>query len=200
MSQRVKNLPAMQETPVQSQGWEDLLEKEMAPHSGVLAWKIPLMEEPGGLQSLESRRAGHDWATSLHSLYMAGYLTLHQFFNQIFLYHLFLQWLVLSRSVVSDCDHMDCSPPGSSVHGDFPGKNTGVGCHALLQGIFPTQGLNSGLLHCRILYHLSYQGSPSVSWGVFIKKKMWKYMLAFSWTLNYAPWIYLFIHMPLECS
>jgi len=44
---------------------------------------------------------------------------------------------------------MDCSPPGSPVHRDSPGKNTGVGCHALLQGIFPTQGLNSGLLHCR---------------------------------------------------
>ena len=37
------------------------------------------------------------------------------------------------------CDPVDCSPPGSSVHGDSPGKNTGVGCHALLQGIFPTQ-------------------------------------------------------------
>ena len=44
------------------------------------------------------------------------------------------------------CDPMDCSPPGSSVHGDSPGKNTGVGCHALLQGIFPTQGSNPGLL------------------------------------------------------
>ena len=44
------------------------------------------------------------------------------------------------------CDSMDCSPPGSSVHGDFPGKNTGVGCHALLQGIFRTQGLNLHLL------------------------------------------------------
>ena len=44
---------------------------------------------------------------------------------------------------------------------DFPGKNTGVGCHFLLQGIFPTQGLNPGLLHCRqTLYHLSHQGSP----------------------------------------
>ena len=49
---------------------------------------------------------------------------------------------------------MGCSPPGSSAHGDSPGKNTGVGCHALLQGIFPTQGSNWGLLHCRqILYH-----------------------------------------------
>ena len=62
------------------------------------------------------------------------------------------------------CNPMDCSPPGSSVHGDSPGKNTGVGCHTLLQGIFPTHELNHGLLHCRwILYHLSYQGSP-YSW------------------------------------
>ena len=57
-------------------------------------------------------------------------------------------------------DPMDCSPPGSSVHGDSPGKNTGVGCHFLLPGIFPTQGLNPGLPHCRqILYRLSHQGS-----------------------------------------
>ena len=52
------------------------------------------------------------------------------------------------------CNPMDCSPPGSSVHGDSPGKNTGVGCHALLQGIFPTLGSNPGLPHCRrIVYH-----------------------------------------------
>ena len=48
---------------------------------------------------------------------------------------------------------MDCNPPGSSVHGNHPGKNAGVACHALLQGIFWTQGLNLHLLHCRqILY------------------------------------------------
>ena len=47
-----------------------------------------------------------------------------------------------------------------AVHGDSSGKDTGVGCHALLQGIFPTQGSNPGLVHCRwILYHLNYQGS-----------------------------------------
>ena len=61
------------------------------------------------------------------------------------------------------CDPMDCSPTGSSVHGDSSGKNTGMGCHALLQGIFPTQRLNPGLLHCRqILHHLSCQGSPRI--------------------------------------
>ena len=61
------------------------------------------------------------------------------------------------------CHPMDSSPTGSSVHGDSPGKNTGVGCHALLQGIFPTQGSNSGLPHCRlILYHLNHQRSPRI--------------------------------------
>ena len=55
---------------------------------------------------------------------------------------------------------MDCSQPGSSVHEDSSGKNTGVGCHSLLQGIFLTQGLNLGLLHCKqILYCLSHQGA-----------------------------------------
>ena len=58
---------------------------------------------------------------------------------------------------------MDCSPPCSSVYGDSPGKNTGVGCHALLQGIFPTHGSNPGLLHCRqILYQLNHKGSPKI--------------------------------------
>ena len=58
------------------------------------------------------------------------------------------------------CDPTDCSPPGSSVHGDSSGKNTGVGCHGFLQEIFPTQGLNTGLQLCRqTLYRLSHQGS-----------------------------------------
>ena len=59
------------------------------------------------------------------------------------------------------CDPMDHSPPGSSVHGDSPSKNPGVGCQALLQGFFLIQGLNPGLPHCRwILYSLSHEGSP----------------------------------------
>ena len=63
-----------------------------------------------------------------------------------------------AQSCPTLCDPMT-SPSGSSVHGNSPGKNTGMGCHALLQGIFLTQGLNPGLPHCRqILYHLSHQG------------------------------------------
>ena len=76
--------------------------------------------------------------------------------------HSSLRWAMLSHSVMSDSlQPMDYSPLGSYVHGDFPGKNAGVGCHVLLQGIFPTQGLNPGLSHCRqILYQPSYPGSP----------------------------------------
>ena len=68
-------------------------------------------------------------------------------------------WLV-AQSCLTFCNPKDCNPPGPFVHGGSPGKNTGVGCHALLQGIFPIQESNLGLLHCRqILYQLSYQGS-----------------------------------------
>ena len=60
VAQMVKHLPTMQETWVQSLGWEDLLEKEMATHSSILAWKIPWTEEPGRLQSMGSQRVRHD--------------------------------------------------------------------------------------------------------------------------------------------
>ena len=71
--------------------------------------------------------------------------------------------LLIAQLCLTLCDPMDCSPPGSSVHGNSPGKNTGVGCHSLLQGIFPNQGSNLGLLNCRqILYHLSHQESPNI--------------------------------------
>ena len=70
------------------------------------------------------------------------------------------------------CDPMDCSPPGSSVHGILH-KNTGVGCHFLLQGIFPTQGSNASLQH---LLHwlmdslpLSHLGSPGFPGGSVVK-------------------------------
>ena len=56
----VKHLPEMQEPQVQSLGWEDPLEKEMATHYSILAWKIPWTEEPDGLQSMGSQRVGHN--------------------------------------------------------------------------------------------------------------------------------------------
>ena len=96
----IKNLPAMPETLVVSLGWEDLLKKEMATHSSMLAWEIPWTEEPG--------------------------------------------------------------------------KNAGVGCHVLLQGIFPNQGSNPGLPRCRwILYQLSHQGSsfPEISGSLPVQSR-----------------------------
>ena len=75
---------------------------------------------------------------------------------------------IVAQSCPALCNPMDGSPPGSSTHGDSLDKNTGVGCHAVLQGIFPTQGSNPGIPRCRqILYRLSYQGNPHiiiVSW------------------------------------
>ena len=85
----------------------------------------------------------------------------------IFHHFLFCVFLVcaglflVAQSCLTLCDPMDCISPGSSGQGDSPGKNTGVSCHALFKGIFPTQGSIPGLLHCRqILYQLSYQRSP----------------------------------------
>ena len=60
VAQTVKNLPAMWETWVRSLRWEDPLQKGMATHSSILAWRIPRTEEPGGLQSMGSQRVGHD--------------------------------------------------------------------------------------------------------------------------------------------
>ena len=66
---------------------------------------------------------------------------------------------LVAQSCLTLCHPMDCSPPGSYGPWDSPGKNTGVGSHSLLQGIFLTQELNQGFLHCRgILYQLNYQG------------------------------------------
>ena len=65
VAQTVNNLPAMQETRVLSLSWEHSLEKEMATHSSILAWRIPWTEEPGRIQSMGLQRAGHDWRTNI---------------------------------------------------------------------------------------------------------------------------------------
>ena len=64
VSQKVRSLPVVKETWVQSMSWEDSLEKEMATHSSILAWKIQWTEEPGGLQFMGLQRVGHDWVTN----------------------------------------------------------------------------------------------------------------------------------------
>ena len=66
VAQTVKSLPVMRETWVWSVGWEDPLEKGMVTHSGILAWRTPWTEYPGGLQSMGLQRVGHDWGTNTH--------------------------------------------------------------------------------------------------------------------------------------
>ena len=132
----VKNPPSMQQSPeveVRPRGHEDPLEEGMATHSSILTWRIPWTEEYGGLQSTVSQRAGHNWSN----------------------------WALSTYAVLfSPHDKLVCEPPSRVPilwpHGlgptrllcpwNFPGKNPGVGCHSLLQGIFPTQGSNSDLL------------------------------------------------------
>ena len=72
VAQMVTNLPAMQETRVQSLGQEDVLEKRMATHSSILAWRIPWIEEPGGLQSLESQESDTTEQLTLHFIHTSS--------------------------------------------------------------------------------------------------------------------------------
>ena len=120
-----------------------------------------------------SQRVGHYWATRHKStkkestVFMEG--------NQIkviticFFNINLLMCVLVTQLCPTLWDPMGCGPPGYSVHGDSPDKNTGVGCRALFQGIFPTQGSNPGLPHCRqILNHLSHQGNPRIlRWVAF---------------------------------
>ena len=87
----------------------------------------------------------------------------------------------VAQSCLTLCDPIDCSLPGSSVHGILPGNSTEVGCHFLLQGIFLTQGSNPGLPHCRqTLYRLSHQ-------EVLIRSVS----AAILWKRKYYPWLFL---------
>ena len=80
VAQTVKRLPTMWETQVQSLGWEDLLQKEMATHSSILAWKISWTEEPGRLQSMGSQRVGHNLGSE-HTHFFKMHLIFHFFLD-----------------------------------------------------------------------------------------------------------------------
>ena len=155
----------------------------MVTHSSILAWRIPGTAEPDGLPSLGSYRIRHDWSDlaaaaaprphlsivkpilklcvclSLITLYMPT--SPANAFHQLKLLCSTLKWSVSCSVVPDSLQPHGLQPSWLLCPWDFPGKDTGVGCHFLLQGIFPTQGLNLGLLHCwQILYWLSYKGSP----------------------------------------
>ena len=103
--------------------------------------------------------------------------------------------VLVTQLFLTLCDPMDCSPPGSSIHGIPHDKNTGVGCHFLLQGIFPTQGLNPGLLHCRqTLYRLSHR-EDLLTTGQTGKSHESPFFIYMSYSLwpYYVSWYHLFI-------
>ena len=103
----------------------------------------------------------------------------------------------LLQSCLTLCDPMDSSPPGSSIHGDSPGKNTGVGCHALLQGIVPIQGLNLHLLS--LLYYQvgSLPLAPLEKPMMFLSAWSWclgkEGVLSASWIVKLDPHL-TFLH------
>ena len=159
--QPVKHRPAIWEPWVWSLGWEDPLEKAMATHSSILAWKTPWMEEPGSLQFMGSQRVGHNWAT----------------------------WLSFPKSLQSCltlCDLMDCT-----VHGILQARILEwVAIPFSRKEIFPTQGSNPGLSHSRqILYWLSHQGSPYQKIEYFYQPSpTQKLLCAFAINFFCYPW------------
>ena len=95
VAQRVKHLPVMQKTQVQSLGWKDPLEKEMATHSSILVWRMQWTEEPSGLQSMGSQRVRHDWATTLRvNLKCSSQERIHNY----------VWWWTVSRLMWSFCN------------------------------------------------------------------------------------------------
>ena len=164
----------------------------MATHSSVLAWRIPEMGEPGGLPSMRSHRVGHNWS-DLAAATLTGMLTylnasctmLFSLKNSSWPYTMNMSScssphhpsqsashfppfhhfppLPQSESEICSVESNSLQPHGLYSLWNSPGQNTGVGSLSLLQGIFPTQGSNPRLTHCRrILYQLSHQGSPLV--------------------------------------
>ena len=112
----VKHLAAIQETQIWSLGWEDPLEKDMAAHSSILAWKIPWTAEPGRLPSMGSQRVGHGWTTSLslsHSVSLCWASTVCQAVTFISSFRMHL--LVFSNKVDFKAFYMDIDTMLNSV-------------------------------------------------------------------------------------
>ena len=127
----------------------------MATHSIVLAWRIPGTGEPGGLPSMGSHRVGHGGSN------LAAAAAVFVLCTEVFLYWVH-RYLCIDIYNCALCDPME--PSSLLSQWNSAGKNTGVGCHSLFQGISLTQGLNQGLLHCRqILYHMSQRAKYAIT-------------------------------------
>ena len=128
------------------------MEKAMATHSSTLAWKTPGMAEPGRLLSMGSHRVGHDWrdiAAAAACCYIYFKVKSTTVFRR--------PSTMMCACMLSHFSYVLFTARQAPLSTGFSGRNTGVGRHALLKGIFPTQGSNPcllRLLHCRqILYH-----------------------------------------------
>ena len=133
----------------------------MATPSGTLAWKTPWTEERGRPMGLQ--RGRHDWATSLHFTDYSDHNVI-TFCACVLSHFSRVSYSTVAHRLYMNCSSMDCSPLVSSIHRDSPGKNTGVGCHALLQGFFLTQRLNP---------HLSLT-FPALASGFFTTGATWE--------------------------
>ena len=116
VAQTVKNLTAMQETRVRSLGQEDPLEKGMASHSSILAWRIPWTEEPVGLQSLGLLRVGHNWVTNTHMIRFI----LKKHIVMTLIWFSSVQFSSVAQSCPTLCDPMNHSTPGLPVYHQLP--------------------------------------------------------------------------------
>ena len=152
--------------------------------------------------------AGFYWWTFVHFLWRiefyplkngvgeSGYMYMYGWIPSLFTwnYHNVVNRLcavlcLVTQFCLTFCNPMSCSPPGSSVHGDSPGQNTGLGCHPLGEGIFPTQGSNPGLLHCRQTLPSEPPGKPKNTWvgslcllqGIFVTQESNCSLLHYSW-------------------
>ena len=149
----------------------------MATHSSILVWRIPGMGQPGGLPSMGSHRVGQDWSDlaeaaaaaaaeqgSLFSINRSISNKCSTVFMCIHLSGSYSQSLKMLASQSCPLIVTPWKPARLLCPWNSPGRNTGVGCRFLLQGIFLTQGLNMDLMHCRyILHHLSHQGSLAIA-------------------------------------
>ena len=108
---------------------------------------------------------------------------------------IFSKWSEVAKLCLTLCNPMIWSLLGSSTHAIFPGKSTGVGCHCLLQRIFPTQRSNPGLLHCRqTLYHLSHKGNPGL-YSMAYHRAIFNVLLI---NHNGKEYIYIYTHIYIK--
>ena len=120
----------------------------------------------------EKMWSGWEVLTFSDACKILGWLGMHFTLNYLLLFaiwdsvvtNVYVGLCLVAQSCLTLCDPAVSSPPGFSVHENSSGKNTGVGCYAFLQGIFPTQESNQGVLHCKwILYQLNHEGSLLMS-------------------------------------